>query len=184
MTAEDSARQVLGERRAIGQHKLHMRFERFAPERLGQGGKRMVGRHDRPHCDTRHELADEIARACWRDRIDRQPGGAVAEPLLRSPESLGVDRRGQKREGDAQRLQALHQKRNRQHRIDRQSELRLDVFSHALRTGADRSRPRDQPSRVADQRFSRVSQLRRLAGSIEQRKPKRRLERLDRLADR
>ena len=64
MTAEDSARQVLGERRAVGQHQLHMRVERFARERLGQGGKRMVGRHDWPHGDTRHELADEIARAC------------------------------------------------------------------------------------------------------------------------
>ena len=144
----------------------------------------MVGRHHWPHGDARHELADEIARACGRDRIDRKSGGAVAQPLLRAPESLGVDGRGQKREGDAQRLQALHEKRNWQHRVDRKRELRLDVFGHALRAGADGPRARDQRPRVADQRFSRVGQLRRLAGAIEQGEPKRRLERLDRLADR
>ena len=61
-----------------------VRLERFARERLGQGGKRMVGRHHRPHGDARHELADKIARARGRDRIDREPRRAVAQPLLRA----------------------------------------------------------------------------------------------------
>jgi len=175
---------MLGERSAVGQHQLHMRLERLAGERLGQGGERMVGRHHRPHGDARHELADKIARSRGRDRTDREAGRSVAQPLLGAAQSLGEDRRGQKREGDPQRFQALHEKGNRQHRIDRQGQLGLHVFRHALRTGANGARARDQPSRIADKRFSRVGQLRRLAGAIEQHEPQRRLERLDRLADR
>ena len=49
---------------------------------------------------------------------------------------------------------------------------------------ADGLRPGDERPRVADQRLSRVGQPRRLAGSIEQGDAERRLERLNRLADR
>src|SRR6185437_1726353 len=116
--------------------------------------------------------------------VDREPGRAVAQPLLGASERLGEDGGGQKRKGAAQRLEALHQEGNREHRVDRQRDFRLDVRRHAFGAGADGPGARDQRARVADQRPPGIGQLRRLAGAVEQAEAECRLERLDRLADR
>ncbi len=86
--------------------------------------------------------------------------------------------------GAAQRLQAFHQQGNWKHRIDRQRQLRLDVVGHALGARPQCAGPHDQRARVVDDCPPGLGQPRRLVRPVEERDPKRRLERLNRLADR
>ena len=56
VTADDPADPVLGQRGAIGEHELHMRLERFAGQRTGWRGERMISRDHWPHDDSGHEF--------------------------------------------------------------------------------------------------------------------------------
>ena len=54
--------------------------------------------------------------------------------------------------GEASRLEALHQQRHRERRVDRQSQFGLEVLGNALRARAQSRRARDDRARVAHDR--------------------------------
>ncbi len=79
--ADDLADPILGQRGAIGQNKLHMRFERFRGSAAGAAARGMAGRDERRYRDPGHEFAHEVGRAHRRDGIDRELAAAPGSQL-------------------------------------------------------------------------------------------------------
>jgi hypothetical protein len=181
---DHAALDVLRHRGAIGQHQLHMRFERFACDRRALAGERVVGGDDGDERDAGEELGAEVARRPGEQGVDRHARRALAQALFGAAERLGEQGRGQFRELAAQRVQAHHQQRHGEDRVDRQRQFRLDVLGHARGPSAHRLGAFEDRPRVLDDGEAGVGQNRGARRAVEQRDSQRRLHRLHGLADR
>ncbi len=182
--ADDAAREILGERRAVGQHKLDMRFERFPRDRLRRLRQRMIDADDGEHIDRGEKIGCEISRAGGRRREDRELRHALAQALLGSAQALGEDRDRHIGELFAQRLEARDQRLMRENRVYGEHELRLDLVCDAGRASLERQDAFEKAAGILGERGAGRGQAGRFRRAVEQGDAQVSFERGDRLADR